>query len=432
MVPRWYYVENFAFELPFWDQWDAEWAGLLKPWIEGKLQLSDFFIPHNEHRIFPTRLTTLLLFVITGSWNNLTEARLNIPLSALTPVILIGILLKKRVIFGVRWLVVVVIIAGYTLPFSWENILIGFQSQFYFLNLFTLCGLALAVYWPEQYMAFLAVIIFCLLSILTSASGLLTSLAVSVVYALGCFGKQKLSIATCLVIMILILLSFGAYCTMPIVAGHSRLHADNLAEFITAALRIMGWPLRGSQLYIGLMWLPTLITIPILIIRRKITKIDLLMTGCFVWTGMQIAALAYGRGHETLHMPSRYSEVLLLGLAGNSWFVLRLPDFFESSHKGRRVSWLLVTTFFLAILISFIQRTKGDIQTLNQERTHRITQTSNVSGYLKTRDAVFLDKQGFALPYPNPSQLKQFLDDPLLQKILIIELDASVKEDVKN
>lgn len=421
MLPRWYYVENFAVALPFWDQWDAEWAGLLKPWIEGKLRLSHLLVGHNEHRILPTRLTTLLIFICTGMWNNLTEARLNIPLSALTPIILIWLLRKDGQISGSKWLVIIVILAGASLPFSWENILIGFQSQFYFLNLFTLCALALAVYRPEQPSALFLILFFCILSILTTASGLLTSMAVTVVYLLNSFIRARHSSKSFLMIVTLLTMSLIAYFTMPVVNGHYLLHAETLWEFIKSAIRIMGWPLRGSQLHIGLMWLPSLITIPILILRRKIVHIDLLMIGCFVWTGMQIAALAYGRGHEILHMPSRYSEVLLLGLAGNSWFILRLPDTFGKTIRTRKFLVVLVAAFYSATFISLIQRTKGDFKTMKEERERRITQTSNVCQYLASKNFTLLNKTGFQLPYPNPTKLQQFLDDPQLQKVLSLD-----------
>lgn len=421
MLPRWYYVENFAVALPFWDQWDAEWVGLLKPWIEGDLTVSDLFVGHNEHRILPTRLTTLATFVMTGTWNNLTGARFNIPLSAVTPLILIWLTCKHGAVSGSKWLVVLVILAGASLPFSWENILIGFQSQFYFLNLFTLCALALSVFRPEKFTSIAGTILFCLLSVLTTASGLLTCLSVAVVFALNSFLKRELTLRCALVILILLVMSCTAYYTMPVVKGHNILHSESIFEFFKAAVRIMGWPLRGSQLYIGLMWLPSLITIPVLLFRREIKDIDLLMTGCFVWTGMQIAALAYGRGHEILHMPSRYSEVLLLGLAGNSWFILRLPDTFAKQVKRRWVLQVLVTIFFCAVFISFMQRTKGDFKTLKEERDRRLTQTANVCGYLSSKNFNFLDKTTFQIPYPDPRKLQQFLDDPQLQKVLVLD-----------
>lgn len=421
MLPRLYYVENFAISLPFWDQWDSEWAGLLKPWIEGNLRFSDLYAPHNEHRIFPTRLTTLFLFLITGTWNNLTEARFNIPLSALTPLMLIWLICKHERISGPRWLVIAVILAGASLPFSWENILIGFQSQFYYLNLFTVCALALSVFHSDKYAGIAGILFFCTLSILTSASGLFTCIAVVIVYSINSFIKGKLTPQSALTILILLSMSFMAYYTMPIVEGHKILHAANLWEFITAFARIMGWPLRGRQLLLGLIWLPSLITIPILILRRKISAIDLLMIGCFAWTGMQIAALAYGRGHEMIYLTSRYTDVLLLGLAGNSWFILRIPETIRKSRMALKLLYLLVAMFYFGICLSFINRTKGDIKTLAEERGHRIDQATNVCGYLRTKDFMYIDKTGFQIPYPNADLLRKYLDDPQLRKVLILD-----------
>ena len=216
-------------------------------------------------------------------------------------------------------------------------------------------------------------------------------------------------------------MSFIAYYTMPVVEGHKVLHAENIPEFIKAAIRIMGWPLRGSQLRIGFMWAPSLITIPILIFRRKIGKVDLLMIGCFAWTGMQIAALAYGRGHEILHMPSRYSEVLLFGLVGNSWFILRIPDTFGKSQKGRMLLYVLVTVFFGLVFNNFFIRTKIDLKTLKEEHERRLTQTANVCGYLQSKNFVFLDKKGLQIPYPNAHKLQEYLDDQELQRVLVLD-----------
>jgi hypothetical protein len=45
---------------PFWDQWDAEAAGLYPNFLSGTLNFSDLIAPHNEHRILMTRLWSLL------------------------------------------------------------------------------------------------------------------------------------------------------------------------------------------------------------------------------------------------------------------------------------------------------------------------------------------------------------------------------------
>src|SRR5690606_12097995 len=135
VIPRWYYVSTYAVSLPFWDQWDAEGDYLLRPYLEGKLRIHELWQTHNEHRIFPTRLLSLLLFEVTGEWNNLTGAFFNIFLAASIPAILVHSIHRQRQLFGFRWLFILVLLAQFALPFSFENYLIGFQSQFYFLVL---------------------------------------------------------------------------------------------------------------------------------------------------------------------------------------------------------------------------------------------------------------------------------------------------------
>lgn len=416
ILPRWYYVENFAVALPFWDQWDAEWVGLLKPWTEGKLAFSDLWNSHNEHRIFPTRLMTLLGFELTGKWNNLTETRLNVLLGASTPLLLIWLLFKGKGLYGFRWLVEAVIVVGAIFPFSWENLLIGFQSQFYFLNLFTLSALALAVFRPQSMWAMVTVAGLCGLSIITMASGLITPIAVAMVYAADSFTKKRWSPKTLLTISGLIMISATGYLTMPYVAGHNFLHAQNMSEMFKTTIRIMGWPLTDHKLYIGLLWLPTLVSIPILLFTRRFTRCDLLMFGCFTWTGAQVLALAYGRGHELFDVSSRYTEILQLGLAGNAWFVIRSTE--EFGQKSGIAIRIIALLFFAGLFFSHAQRFPRDFETMKNDRATRLIQTKNVHLYLKTRDKKTLEKPRMQIPYPNPENFQKILDHKGLMKVL--------------
>lgn len=418
VVPRWYYVENFAVALPFWDQWDAEWVGLLKRWTEGKLAVSDLWNNHNEHRIFPTRLLTLLSFEMTGTWSNLTEIKINVFLGALTPILLIWLMYKSRELFSFRWLVVAVIIAGATFPLSWENLLIGFQSQFYFLNIFTLSALALAVFRPRDTWAMIVVSILCLLSVVTMASGLITPVAVAMVYAADGYIKNEWSSKKLIIMTILVILAANGFLTMPYIAGHNFLHAQNITEMIKTTIRIMGWPLTDHKLYIGLMWLPALITIPVLLFSHRFTRFDLLMFGCFIWTGAQVLALAYGRGHELFDISSRYTEVLHLGLAGNAWFVIRATEEFYLGKKAGIIVRAIGLIFFAALFISHAKRFPRDIVTMKEDHATRLIQTKNVYLYLKTHDKQHLVKPRMHIPYPNAEKLQTILDDPELLKVL--------------
>jgi hypothetical protein len=220
-LSRLYFVENFAVPLPYWDQWDAEGDFLLRPWIEGTLKLSDLWQPHNEHRIFPTRVLSLAIFEITGSWNNLTEARFNILLAAAIPAILTWLMCRHGALFGKRYLLLIVVIAQFALPFSFENLLIGFQSQFYFLILFTLVSISLAIFHPHNIFAIIAISILSVLSVLTMASGLLTPLAAAFVYFLNWFVNKTNPISNTLAIsMLLIVIAITGYWMLPQIAAN--------------------------------------------------------------------------------------------------------------------------------------------------------------------------------------------------------------------
>ena len=71
-------VAAYASPVPYRDQWDAEGAYLLAPWIEGTHAASGWFAAHNEHRILWTRVLTLGLFEANGGqWDNLVSALAN-------------------------------------------------------------------------------------------------------------------------------------------------------------------------------------------------------------------------------------------------------------------------------------------------------------------------------------------------------------------
>ncbi|WP_251278095.1 hypothetical protein, partial [Enterobacter hormaechei] len=114
---------------------DGEGATALQPWLHGTLQWSTLLEPHNEHRIFPTRLVALLSFFLTGQWNNVYEARISAVVACLIPATLVWHALRDSGVVGGRRLLVAFALLMSILPFSWENLLVGFQSQFYFLVL---------------------------------------------------------------------------------------------------------------------------------------------------------------------------------------------------------------------------------------------------------------------------------------------------------
>ena len=70
-------IARLGIPTPYWDQWDAEAAGLYLPWLEGRLDAAHWLAFHNEHRLVLTRASALALLWLTGSWDPIVQMLFN-------------------------------------------------------------------------------------------------------------------------------------------------------------------------------------------------------------------------------------------------------------------------------------------------------------------------------------------------------------------
>ncbi|MBO9613270.1 MAG: hypothetical protein J7619_11270 [Dyadobacter sp.] len=414
VAARLYFVETFAIPLPYWDQWDAEGDFLLRPWIEGRLQLRELWQPHNEHRIFPTRLLSLLIFNITGVWNNLIEARVNILVAACIPLIILLFLIRQKALSGPRWLILIAIVAQFSLPFAYENLLVGFQSQFYFLIIFMLFAIMLAILYPDRVPAMAGVAVLSWLSVLTMASGILTPLAVAGVYALQCIQKREINWKQAGLAIVLVGFSAAGYAIMPQIEANQIYRARSVSEIFEALRFILAWPGRENWLTALVLWSPALGMVPWLLRKRALTRADLLMAGCVMWSLAQALAIAYGRGQSMGSVSSRYTELFTPGLIGNAWFAARFMDI---TIKNWRITWL-GAVFFVVFVIGHVTRLDHDMKNVYESYNNSLKQESNVRKYLETGDPSVLVQPQFEIPYPDSIRLRSLLDNPTLRNIL--------------
>ncbi|NIJ54146.1 hypothetical protein [Dyadobacter arcticus] len=410
---RFYYVEKYAVALPYWDQWDGEGDLLLRAWIENRLKLLDLWQPHNEHRIFPTRILSLLIFLVTGEWNNLTEARVNILLASAIPALLMWLFFRDTSSTKIRLFIIPVILAQFALPFSFENLLIGFQSQFYFLILFTLFALILAAYKHENVYAITAILFLCVLSVFTMGSGLLTPIAVCCVYIIHLYEKPDYRSRNILISITLIVIAIGGYLLIPQIPANQIYRVRNIFEIINATGYILSWPFMSTQWAALILWLPATLMIPVLGIPKKMTRIDLVMTGCFVWSFLQALAIGFGRGQELTEVASRYTELFTLGLISNAWFACRAIEHLKQYH----LRWVALI-FFVMLFFGHAARIGADMHDIRRNHRLSVIQTRNVCMYLKTSDKKFLQTKKWEIPFPDPVRLQSLLDNPTIREIL--------------
>src|SRR5262249_55217188 len=140
------FLGSYHVTVPYWDEW-VMGADLFRPYHDCSLGWSQMFRLHNEHRVFFTRLLSLALLVVDGQWDPRLQQVVDAAIHALTAGVLAAMLWRAS---GRRHLLTLlgVCVVTFALPFSWENTLLGFQSQFYFQLLFFVLALRLMTGFP--------------------------------------------------------------------------------------------------------------------------------------------------------------------------------------------------------------------------------------------------------------------------------------------
>lgn len=411
-------LDRYGSDLPYWDQWDGEGEFLYAPYLENRLTLPVLFRPHNEHRPVATRLWSIALLEIGGRhWDNRVQAIANIALHAATALLLLG--LAWRILppwpaagfaGAIAWF--------FGSAVSWQNTLVGFQSQFYFLLLFsalhlggTLLARAGSWSWRLAPAAGLAAI-FSVASGVTSALACLAAVLARVLrdrklhrddaYPLVCNGA-------------LVVVGFFARADMP---AHAALKATGVASWFDAWLHQFAWPIAA-------LWAAPLGLIPpgLLVLawfrRRLDGPVAWMLVGAIGWCALQTAAIAYGRGGVEHGYASRYCDLLsvtvLVNWLGLAWLAVTAPT------RRARLAWHIGLAALLVVgtwgLVRQAREARAtSLASVPAENESRI---AAVRSYVRTHDPAFFNKvPGTELPYPSAQHLARLLDRPSLRAIL--------------
>lgn len=418
LIARLLYVHFFAVGMPFWDQWDAEGDLLLKPWLNGSYHWLELLAAHNEHRILPTKLMTLGSYIFTGQWNNIYEARASAVVYALIPAILVWHGMRIGSEWYAKAVLITVALCAAVLPYAWENFLVGFQSQFYFLILFGLAATALAATMHENIIAISAVLALSILSALTMASGMLTPAVAAGTYVIAASVLPGRRWPSLIASMILLAIAAFSYLKMPIIAEHHMRHAQSLTEFLNAAGHVFSWPVRGLRWPALVLWAPGAVGAAWILYRRRATTVDITMIGWLAWTATQGLAIAYGRGHDLDNLSPRYTELLIPGLFANTWFAISLLKLKGSSIIARRTLRVAAFIFGVVLFGGWAERSRIDWEAMRGRYEANKAQSANVLRYVVRGDEDALNVGDFQLPYPNAPRLKLLLNDPYLLQAL--------------
>ena len=310
-------------DIPYYDQWEAEGRGLYPALRDGTLRAGDLFAPHNEHRIFWTRLLDLGLFAVNGRWDPLVQQAAGAVMHALVAAVVAGFLAGAAT-GARRWLAAGAAVLAFLPVAAWHNALWGFQSQVYFSILFAVPALA----WlprPERRGRGL---LCALAAMVAMGPGLLVPFAALGVWLMRDDGTSWFKGGRGRELGFLAGLAGLVLCDRIWGAPVSALGAASLGEFAVAWVRLLAWPHAEQPLAALILNLPLGFVLGGRILgRRKMEPGEDLAVALGLWVVVVAGAMAWARGggdELEAGVPSRYVDFLVLLPLANAWCLLGL------------------------------------------------------------------------------------------------------------
>lgn len=397
-------------DLPIDDQWDAEGAVTLQPWLEHRWGIREVIHPHNEHRLITTKLYVLGVFAANSQWDAIVEMVFNALVHTSCAVFLL--LISRRWLQGRSWAAFgLLVVLLFSLPFNWENTLGGFQIQFYFLLLLSAAHIVLSLESDRISSAWVLGQFAGLLAVATQASGFFSAIAVSVVLALRYFRQRQLSLQQWITLgFCAVLVATGWACKYS-VPGHEVLKAQSAGEFLRAVMHQLCWPGLRFFPWSLVLAIPSLAFFLQSVRQRSLASTEGVRLALACWVALQILAIAYSRANAN-PVASRYLDVLALGVALNFAFLLK----FARTRRGIVLAVLWIGAVLFCLGEQSLVAWRGTI--VPEVATSR-KREENVRAYLANGDvALFTQHPQNELPYPNPRVLLSRLSAPSLQGIL--------------
>ena len=397
-------------DLPFWDQWDAEGESVYRPWIEGRLTIGDIIQPHNEHRLVTTKLYALGLFAANGQWDEYVATTTNAAIDALFA---LALLLLARRLLRAFWLGAfgTLLVLLFTLPFSWQNTLMGFQVQFYFLLIFSLGHIWFTLD-SDRFAAGWAFGQVCgVLALSSLASGFFSSVAVAAVLGHRFLRERRFAPQQFVTLGICIAMCILGWAGTHHVPRHELLLTQGVAGLLGNLLRLMAWP--------GVAWFPWTLALwfPALVFTYRRTRgietprTDAILLGLFLWTLLQCAAIAFGRGASDPWQVSRYFDILALNVALGFLFLAKEFTGF------RRAA--VATVWCAAMAMGLVQQSTDQWLRVVSLIAHHEQQEQNVRAYLSTGDEAHLrNKRQLDIPFYTADLLLDRFRSPAIRNIM--------------
>jgi hypothetical protein len=417
-------IHLYAGDVPYNDQWFIEARQIIAPWLDGTLRPWTFFTPHFEHLPVWTRLLAWLQVALTGRWDPLVQMTINAGLYALFTWLVARWVWRQFLPQGAAFVTYVLILGG-ALPYAWENIAWGFQSQFPFALLFLFVHVHGSCTHPPGSRSWWLAQVAGLAGLFTLASMWLAPLAV-IASGLWVGRRERRDLAAPLTIV-----GLGIVALLIIHwqgDGHTFAQAVSPVGILHSALHLLGWPvgMPGALMVVQLPWL-----VHAFRIRGQVgtTAIDRIIFALGLWNCAQAAGLALARSGDTGDYVSRYGDILFIGVLAGALALVRLVPAAGRARSLFLAGGIVWSGFVTAGL--HLHATEGHARYFHQTAAQsNLVRRNAVQAYLKNGDARLLEatETRWVLTQ-NPEVVTQLLDLPKFRALLPTQVNPDSPAD---
>ena len=412
-------IVHYGSPVPYWDQWAAEAKDLYVPFFNKTLTASSWFASYAEHRILFTRVLAIGLLQLAGEWDPVLQMMANAILHTFA-VVLLTALLFQAIAESERLALAILSAVVFSLPIGWENLLGGFQSQFYFLLIFSIAALALATHSRAFSAGWFLCLVAASAAYFSLASGLFAFVAAGIVVTLQILFGERRGAREWASVAVFASATLVGFLFLNRVSGYDGLKAHTIGEFLSGLVTLAGFPFSLLLYHSKSGWkaaaefsLALIAAAPAIGLALSAPHDRSLRNNAWfgialaVFLAMQMAALAYGR--NVFVLSSRYLDIFLLLVPLNFVFLslIRTP-------VALRRAWILGAIGSLlayCYLYSFPEVAQKSLQSEAQLR--------NVRAFVQTADPSALEgKPTMDVPFPVPRELAEILARPEVRAIL--------------
>ena len=412
---KWKLINDFASDLPYMDPWGAEAYVTLIPWVEDKLNLWDNFCsPHNEHIIGWTRLWSLMIFSISGQWDNEISTTFNSIVHAFSFAILVLVFRHYLVGPGI-WLLPLILCSISYSNLSWENTLGCFQIAFYFSQIVAILFIFFSSYLKCPKKLTLSIII-SIIGIPTMASNIFPILAViltNIVFLKKEFSYNNIFVVRFISYTLLLFLSLFLYQN---VEHHKDFRVSSFTEIFL--MLPIGFSLFFTKNILLSFILAIILNLPIFLFftnlifkEKKFNRSNFTLCAFVTYSIISVLVLLISR--YELAESSRYFDTYFLLIISNCiclislWITLR--------KKKSLVQNLAIWVWFIIVLF-VLQR--SDIETIKAMDNKWLSQENLLRNYKLTGEESIIDENAKNLPYPDKEMILNVMNHEMFSDYL--------------